>query len=359
TSGVFSLYMLICALALVLGGWALDRYGPRVVLATMALFTSGGLLLTSRADSLWHLFVSYSLLIALGTGGYWIVTIATAAKWFPQKRGLATGIVNMGNGVGMMVMTPLAAYTIGAYGWRDSYVILAVIAFVILGTGTLVLRPTSGAEITASASTAASTDKPAPPKTPDFSLLQAARTRNFWLLFSMMFLFALCVFAILTHLVPHALDLGNSPLESAALLSVIGATSALGGLAAGRMADRIGSKQTSVICCLMVAVAMLWLVPSRALWMLYVFAAVFGFFYGGLLPAGAALLGDLFGLRNYGLLLGVRNVAWAVGAAIGPALAGYVFDVNRSYVADFWVGMVAMMMAGGLIMLTRKPARPQ
>ncbi|MFH1002548.1 MAG: MFS transporter, partial [Chloroflexota bacterium] len=225
-------------------------------------------------------------------------------------------------------------------------------ALVVLGLGALLMRRAPGE---AAAPPTADNPPSAGPVPGDFSLLQAARTGNFWLPFSVMFLLGLCVFSILTHIVPHVIDLGIDPLTAASILSLIGGTSALGGLAAGRLSDSLGSRQTSVIFALVTAGAMLWLTRATSLWMLYVFAVFFGFFYSGLLPSLAALLADLFGLRHLGTLLGARNVAWAVGAAVGPAFTGYVFDLYGNYQAAFWGGLGAMLGIAVLVFFTRIP----
>ena len=82
TSGLFSVYMLLCCIFAMLGGWALDRYGPRVVVIQMGIFTGLSYILTGYASSDWHIFISYSFLLAVGTGPAYTMVMATASKWF-------------------------------------------------------------------------------------------------------------------------------------------------------------------------------------------------------------------------------------------------------------------------------------
>lgn len=365
TSGVFSVYMAICLFMAPLGGWLGDRYGPKVI-AVMGGVTGIGLLLTSQATSLWYLFVSYGLLLAVGTGGTWSIAMATATKWSPQKRGLAAGIVNSGTGIGTMIMTPLSAYLIASYNWRSSFIVLALLAICTIIPGGLLLkrapaeRTTSPALEQSGATRRRVATKQLRTELEGFSLSQATKTRSFWFLFLTSLLYAICVSIVMAHIVPHAIDMGVNPLRASMLLSFVGGTTIAGNMAMGKLADSMGRKRTAVFCALVMAAAMVWLTQSTSPWMLYLFAIVFGFVYGGLTPPLSALLGDIFGLRHFGSLIGARTAAWAIGFAFGPALAGYIFDIYASYDAAFLVGMAAMLITAVLVVLIKRPAaRPR
>ncbi|MBA7680664.1 hypothetical protein ES703_88985 [subsurface metagenome] len=131
-SGVFSVYMLFGCVFGILGGWALDRYGPRVVALFMGLFTGLSLLLTSQANAPWQLFITYGLLLPLGTGATYMVIMATTSRWFDKKRGLALGIASSGAGLGTLLMAPFATYLIANVGWRVAYIIVGLITWLVL-----------------------------------------------------------------------------------------------------------------------------------------------------------------------------------------------------------------------------------
>ena len=101
--------------------------------------------------------------------------------------------------------------------------------------------------------------------------------------------------------------------------------------------------------------AMFWLTESSSLWMLYVFAAVFGAGYGGLAPPITAIVGDTFGVRHIGTIFGLLEIGWVFGAAIGPALAGYIFDTTGRYYLAFLLGALATLIIVFLILLLRVP----
>jgi len=375
TSGIFSVYLALCAVFAILGGWALDRYGAKIVFATMGFFAGLSLLLTSQVTAPWHLFLTYSLLLALGTAPIYVTSMSTVSRrfvkrrglalgtapgyvglmstvsrWFKKRRGLALGIASSGGSIGMIIMAPISAYLISSYGWHTSYLFLSLIAFFIFIPCALLLKRPPGEVAALSDVEEQHYNEPR-----GFSLLQAAKTRSFWLLLFILFLLASCSFAVITHIVRHAIDLGITPIEAASMISFIGIGSVLGRLVLGRVSDSIGGKQSFLICTLVLAGAMLWLTGSSSLWMLYLFTIIFGFAYGAIAPLNATLIGDRFGLRHVGLIMGAISIGWEVGAAAGPALAGYIFDISGSYASAFLGGMVAVLMATVLTLFLTVP----
>ena len=186
TSGVYSGYALLCSVFAVLGGWSLDRYGPRRVMVLTGFFTGLSLLLSSYANSLWHLFFTYSLLLAAGTGATYTITMTIASGWFARRRGLALGIVGSGAGVGIIVMMPIASYLVTVYGWQGAYFMMGLAALVIAIPSALLLSRVSGAlpageQLVPSHPVTLGAQPVNDPE--DFSVFQAVRTGNFWLLF--------------------------------------------------------------------------------------------------------------------------------------------------------------------------------
>jgi MFS family permease len=358
TSGVYSGYALLCSVFAVLGGWSLDRYGPRRVMVLTGFFTGLSLLLSSYANSLWHLFFTYSLLLAAGTGATYTITMTIASGWFARRRGLALGIVGSGAGVGIIVMMPIASYLVTVYGWQGAYFMMGLAALVIAIPSALLLSRVSGAlpageQLVPSHPVTLGAQPVNDPE--DFSVFQAVRTGNFWLLFFIWFLYSFCLHLVLTHLAPHITDLGISAMTAASILSLLGGTSIPGRIFMGRVSDTIGRKQAAIISALLMAGAMVLFAWGSTLPLLYLAGAIFGLFYGGIDPPVVALIGDVFGLRHMGVILGVLIVGWSAGAAAGPTLGGYVFDVQGDYFVAFLAGAAAMTLAAAFIILVRRP----
>ena len=351
TSSIFSVYMLLCPLFAILGGWALDRYGPRSVTFFMGLFSGLSLLLTSQVNSSWQLFITYSLLLAIGTGATYTVVMSTISRWFDRKRGLALGIGSSGGGLGTVVMAPLAAYLIASFDWRIAYIVMGLITGLVVILLSMLLRKDpsemglSPDGVRATSDKIVMSDKKDEARLVSFSLIQAFRTRSFWALSGVWLSFSFCLHLLITHFVPHATDLGVSAAEAAIILGLTGSISIPGRLMMGWVSDKIGRKVSAIACALLQSGAMVWLAWAQDLWMLYLFAVVYGFAYGGFDSPVTALVGDIFGLRSLGIIIGVLGTGWGIGAAIGPVLGGLVFDVTQTYFLAFLIGALAMLIA--------------
>ena len=162
---------------------------------------------------------------------------------------------------------------------------------------------------------------------------------------------------VIAHLVRYAIDVGLDPLQAAGVMSVMGIASIPSRIAAGLLADRFGRRWVAIACAAVMAASMLWLTLSSGAVMLYVFAAVFGAAYSGLGPSTNAIVGDTFGVRHLGSIMGALEVAWVSGAAVGPALAGYVFDSTGSYTVAFNLAVGASLVIVVLVVLVTRPER--
>jgi len=362
TSSIYSLYVVLSALLAVITGWALDRYGSRPVFFAMGLFTTMGLLLTSQAHSPLQVFITYSLLLAMGTGGIYVASMATINRWFTKRRGMVMGIVGLASPIGMMSMSPFAAYLIESHSWQYSFIIVGLIALCVMIPCSLLLREPYSKRSTSHINDGQETPTYVPhTETPfhiqgSLSLHEAIRTKNFWLLLSIMFLYSSCAYTVTAHLVPHAIDMDILPFKAASLLSIIGGSGIAARLLIGRISDSIGRKRTYIICSLLMAISMTWLTIASELWMLYIFAIIFGIAFGGIAPVHAALVGDIFGLRYIGIILGLIEMGWQAGAAMGAFTAGYIFDISGgSYTPVFIGGIIVALAVAGLSWFLKEP----
>lgn len=359
TSSVASVYMVLSALFAILSGLALDKYGPRIVFLLMGLFTGMSLLLTSQVSSSWQLYLSYSLLLALGTGGSIPVITSTVSKWFNKKRGLALGFANSGGSIGTIAIAPIAAYLIVNLDWRASCMIIGAVALLIVIPLCMLLRndPSQigvlpdGVKLSTGGTGVTSKEHESSQK--GFSLLQALRVRSFWFMFFVFFFYAASLFLIFTHLVPYATDRGISPIDAAILLSIISGSCVVSRIITGRISDYTGRKWPGIISALLQAGALLCLNWFHDEWIVYVFAVIFGFSWGGG-GVSLAMAADIFSGRSLGLIMGVLELGFLLGAAAGPVLGGYIFDMNSNYAIAFAAGAAMMAMAAILIALTRE-----
>jgi MFS family permease len=340
TSVAFSLsWIMQGSLGIVMGGLT-DRFGPRIVLTLCGFFLGLGYLLISQVSAIWHIYLFYGVIIGIGMSGTMVPLASTVARWFTKRRSIANGIVLCGVSVGILIVPPVASRLIATYDWRVSYIILAGLVFVVIILAAQFLKrdPAGMGQVPYGEN-----DGEGPPlelQTEGYSLREAVVTRQFWLLLVMFGCMGFCRHSIIVHIVPHATELGMSATSAANLMAVIGGLSTAGRLVLGTAADRGGNKQVFIVSFALVLAALLWLVPAGEAWMLYLFAAVFGLSMGGA-AAESPLVAGLFGLSSHGLIFGILGVGITLGAALGPYVAGYIFDVAGSYQAAFLVSASA------------------
>jgi len=178
-----------------------------------------------------------------------------------------------------------------------------------------------------------------------FSLQQAIHTRQFWMLSAIYFLFVLCTQMVIVHIYPHAVDLGIAEVVAANFLAAIGGASIAGRFIMGSAGDRIGNKLAMIITLIMLAMALLWLIVAEEIWMLFAFVALYGFAHGALFTLISPMTAELFGLSSHGVIFGTINFIGTVGGTIGPVMAGYIFDITRSYQLDFIIIAIAGIIA--------------
>lgn len=360
TSAIISVRMVFNAVAAFLAGWAIDRYGPRKVFSVMGFFIGLSMLLTGLTTDAWQIFITYGLLLSIGTGAVYVVTTSTVLRWFDRKRGLALGVAGAGGGIGTAVISPLSASLIGSLGWRNTIMLLGGISWLVMlpaaqlfkkaphEVGTLPDGEAPGSQETGSEIKTVTK--------PQLPLLQIFRTRSFWVILFIWLVMAFSSFFIMTHIVPHAIDIGFSLVESATILSFSGIAMIAGRLFAGMISDRVSAKGVAVVSSLIQFVAILSLVWSRELWMLYLFGLVHGLTFGSFGTSITVLIGRTFDLDDIGKVLGILEVGIFIGGAIGPYLGGLIFDTTSSYSLAFVVTGTAVLLRILLVALVRSGA---
>ena len=335
TSSAFSLNMLLYGALAIVTGRLTDRIGPRIVITVCGFLLGLGYLLTSQIGSIWQLYLFYGVIVGIGMSGSYAPLVSTVARWFTRRRGLMTGIVVAGIGIGTVIIPPLASWSIANYGWRTSYLIVGVITLVSLISIAQLLKrdPAQMNLVPYGEREMAMNGLQLEPRR--YSFRQAIHTRQFWLICVIKISFGFILQTIMVHIVPHATDLGISYTSAATILAIGGGVSIAGRLVMGIVTDRIGGRAALLSCFVLISAALLWLLVSKELWMLYLFAITFGFGYGGFAPLASLIIAEHFGLSAHGTILGGTEFMFTIGSAIGPVLAGQIFDITGSYQLAF------------------------
>ena len=353
TAGAFSLGIVFRGLLNMVAGGLTDKYGPRIVVTTCGLLLGTGYLLMSQISSIWQLYFFYGILVGAGMSGAWIPQLSTVARWFEKRKGLATGIAAAGEGIGILILAPVVRWLISTYDWRFSYIVVGITALVLVIAAAQFLRrdpsqmgllPYGEGEAKKQSSNLGASG---------FSLQQAIHTREFWLLCAVYFSFLFCLNTILAHIVIHAIGLGISAISAANILAIIGGTSIIGRLATGVLADRAGGKSAIIAGLIILIMALLWLQLASVVWMLYLFAAIFGLAFGGLLVSFPLITAERFGLTSHGAIFGTISFSAIMGGGLGPVLVGRIFDTTGSYQLGFLICAAAGAIGFILALLSR------
>jgi MFS family permease len=342
TSGAFSLSWILQGLLAVVMGKFTDKYGPRAVISFCGLLVGFGYVLMAQVQTIGQLYLFYGI-IGTGMSGSNVSLVSTVARWFVRRRGIMAGFILAGGGIGALITPPLANWLITNYDWRRSYVVLGclVLVFVLVAAQFLRRDPAQKGQLPYGYD-----EEKSPLKSPTkgLSLREAIRTRQFWMIFVLFFGLGFCAYVIVVHIAPHATDLGIPADRAARILATIGGLAIIGRVVMGNLGDTLGNRQAFMISFVLMSVALLWLTVVKSAGMLYALSAAIGFTWGsGAL--GSPLVAEFFGLRSLGENLGVINFGYSIGAALGPFIAGYVFDVSQSYRVAFLLTAVVAISA--------------
>ena len=336
-SGAFSLASIVNGLLTVAVGGLTDKYGPRMVMTVCGLLLGFGFTLMSQVSNVLQFYLFYGILVGAGMSGSFVPLTSTVARWFFKRRGLMTGIVAAGSGIGALIGPPVASRLIFIYGWRMSYVILGGITLltVVLSTQLIKRDPKQVGQFPYGENRTEEGGWSL--RSEGVSLKEAVRVPQFWIFSTTGFCYGYCVFAIMVHITPHAIESGISAVRAANILATIGGFSILGKLFLGRAGDIIGNRRTLILGFILMSIALICLAPAKMAWMPFLIAGIFGFAYGGIAVSHSPLLAELFGLRSHALIFGVFAISVSLGRATGPLLTGYLFDVTNSYQMAFLV----------------------
>jgi MFS family permease len=353
-AGASSLAFLMMGVFGVLAGRLNDRFGPRPIMIVTALLMGLGCILMARLSAPWELYLFYGIIFGMGGSSIDVIALTTVARWFTHRRGFMTGVVKVGTGAGQFIIPLAAGWLILHYGWRMSFVVIGVVI-----TSSLIVMARFLSRDPEAAGIAPPVSQPATAKTTlaaplDIPLSSALRTVQLWTICLMNLFLVFCLLIVMMHIVPHARDLGVAPLKAAGVLSTIGAISMLGRFSGGMVIDRRSSGTVMAVSFFLLLVSLVWLQFSDRTWMLYAFAVVYGLAHGGFFTAISPIVAEFFGIRFHGTLFGIVVFFGTAGGAIGPLMAGYLFDLSGSYQSTFRI-ITVMALVSCALFFSLKP----
>jgi MFS family permease len=345
TSLAFSISMIVEGIFNVALGAITDRYGPRVVLTISGILMGAGYCLMFLVNSTWQFYLFYGLIIGAGMGGIFVPLIAVIARWFSSKRGLMTGTVLSGAGLGVLIMAPLSNRMIEILNWRETFLVMGIVLLIVITVAAQFLRSNPSAMGLAPDGEVVSKTQNSIPS--GFSLKEAVRKYQLWFILLMYFVYGFSSTSINVHLVPDAIGAGISAAVAATILATMGGIQLIGRIGLGLLGDRIGNKFIFIIGFILAILSLFWAVLNHATWAFFVFAIFFGLAQGGISTSQSPLIAGLFGLKSHGLIFGFCGLGFTIGSALGPFLTGHFYDITHSYDLAFII--CAITSAAGLI----------
>ena len=354
----FALCCLVFGLTTYPAGRLSDKFGPKVVVLTGGIILGIGFVLSGYIQAKWQLYLTYGLVAGFGGGLVYLPPIATAPKWWPDRRALATGFAVVGLGLGSFIMAPLATYIIDTIGWRYVFIyvgaamgIMAVFAAFCLPVPPAGWKP-AGWTPPAPAPGAAAR------KTRDYTYQETFRTPQFWLLYVAYFCAAFAGLMVIGHIAGHGIDQGLSSMVAAGAASWLAIFNAVSRILIGLVADKTGTRASFVGIFILQVVAMLLLYPSGSVyWALWIVAALIGWNYGSMFTLFPATCLQYFGPTSQGTNYGLLFTAWGLAGFAGPFVGGWLKDMTGTYYIPFIVGAAVVAISTFITALVKPPAK--
>ena len=349
-AGAFSLFTIVHGGMNPIAGMLCARFRPLRVMAVGGALMGMALYACSYIDSPFALFLFFGVFTAIAVNlGGWVPSLVFVQHNFQERLGLSIGIVSSGIGVGMIVLVPLTQWIIDAHGWRAAFKVLAGIAVVWIVPSSLWLRGFMLRQIRENRGQVPekqNQEKSVPvPKT----LRQAMRTEPFWLLFACFLFGNICSQTMHVHQVAYLVDNGVAAIVAASVVGVVGFASIVGKTGGGWLSDRVEREKVYVWgigILVSAALVLLWLGASPTQWTAYCYAVLLGVGYSVTASIIPAMVSDRFSGPNYGAIVGATLIGSALGSAIGPWLAGTLYDATKSYAAPFLIAAACGVVAG-------------
>ncbi|CAM30055.1 TPA: OFA family MFS transporter [Streptococcus pyogenes] len=348
----FSLAIFCLGLSAAFMGNLVEQYGPRLTGTVSAILYASGNMLTGLVidrKEIWLLYIGYGVIGGLGLGAGYITPISTIIKWFPDKRGMATGFAIMGFGFASLLTSPIAQWLIETEGLVATFYLLGLIYLIVmLFASQLIIKPTA-AEI-------AILDKK---RLQNNSYLiegmtakEALKTKSFYCLWVILFINITCGLGLISVVAPMAQDLtGMSPEMSAIVVGAMGIFNGFGRLVWASLSDYIGRRVTVILLFLVSIIMIISLIFAHSSLIFMISIATLMTCYGAGFSLIPPYLSDLFGAKELATLHGYILTAWAIAALTGPMLLSITVEWTHNYLLTLCVFIVLYIL--GLMVALR------
>lgn len=351
----FTISIFVLGATAYFGGLWMAKVGPRRVGITAGLLFGLGVFLAGFAGGkLWLLYLSYGLIAGTGLGFGYIVPVATLVKWFPDRRGMITGIAVTGFGGGALITAPIATRMIESMGVLPTFRILGIVYLVMVVGGAWFMRnPPEGYKPEGWEPSAALQEQRT---VRSYTVAEALRTPQWWALWALLFLNVNAGIAILSQAAPMAEEItGVSAAVAAGLVGIISVANGSGRLIWAWLSDYVGRRWIFLIMFLVQAVLFFLLGSVSSFALFTIIAFVILTCYGGGFGTMPAFTADYFGPKNVGQVYGLMLTAWGVAGITGPLFIANIRETTDSYSRALYVIAAVMLVSAIVPFLARRP----
>ena len=301
------------------GRWQ-ETYGPGRLAAVGALMCGGSVLWLSRAEDMFAVNV-WGLVMGASSAFVYLPGLTVVQRWYPERRGLVAGFLNMVFGMSAAVMSPVFSFLLLGWGFRTLTLTAGLAALVVGLAASFLIRFPKAASLGPTPSSSL--------ESTDFSVNDALKTRRFWFLWLTWVFAGAAGVSMLVLATGFGMARGLSLAQAAVILTAFNITNGGGRLISGHYSDKIGRTRTMAASFAAAGLAYLILPHLSHLWLWAVLAAVIGYAFGTLFAVSAPLAGDIFGMAHFGAIFGVVFTAYGfVSGPAGPWLSGTILDAT-------------------------------
>lgn len=354
TQVIFSVALATFAIVMVFAGKWQDKKGPKLVATTGGVVLGVGYILANFTGGSFLLMVlTVGVVGGAGIGLAYVCPIAACVKWFPDKRGMVTGLAVAGFGAGAWLFAKIASSFIVSYGILPAFMYLGMIFLIAVVIGAQLLKNPPEGYRPAGWSPPEDTKKASVGR--DFESREMLRTPQFWMLWAMFVFGAAAGLMVIGNLKPFGVESGLTPEIAGTAVGVLALFNGAGRIVWGATSDRLGRKNAMGLMFILQGAMMLVLLGMGSTeFKLTVAAAWIGFNFGGNFALFPSATADFFGTKNIGANYGFVFTAYGVAGILGPILGGKVFDLTGSYQWAFIPAGLACIAAAALSLVLKK-----
>lgn len=346
----FTIAIFILGFSAAIFGRFVEAKGPRIsAMIAAVLFSAGQILagVSTAIDSLILFYISYGLIGGVGLGIGYIAPVSTLVKWFPDRRGLATGMAVFGFGAGALVTGPIAARLIQSVGIPSTYYFLGIAYFILMFLGaSYIARPPEGWQPASMKTNGQQGTVKVKADLAQLTASEAIRTKRFWYLWFMMFVNVSSGIMLISVASPMAQEkVGMSALAAAAMVGIMGLFNGGGRIGWAALSDFIGRPNIYTTFFIVQLIAFFILPNVTQVFTFQVLIYIIISMYGGGFASLPAFIGDIFGTKQLGAIHGYLLTAWSMAGVVGPLVVAYIHDVTDSYNFTFYVFAVLIALA--------------